>query len=136
MLSRLITRLPTQTTQHLRTLTTLRTLTHHSTTPLSYKPSTTITTIQQRYQSDASISQDTTESSNSIGKRESGTVKWFDASKGFGFIVREQGEDLFVHFSGIRGTGYRTLEEGQRVDFVVASGHKGPVAQDVQLKAQ
>jgi len=68
------------------------------------------------------------------GRREGGTVKWFDASKGFGFIVREQGDDIFVHFSGIRGTGYRTLEEGQRVEFIIASGHKGPVAQDVTLK--
>jgi CspA family cold shock protein len=68
------------------------------------------------------------------GKREAGTVKWFDASKGFGFIVRENGSDLFVHYSAIRGTGYRTIEEGQKVEFTVGQGTKGPTAVDVTLK--
>lgn len=63
--------------------------------------------------------------------REIGTVKWFDAAKGFGFIVRESGDDLFVHFSAIKGSGYRTLEEGQKVEFNLGNGQKGPVAQEV-----
>ena len=64
-------------------------------------------------------------------ERESGTVKWFDATKGFGFIVRDNGQDLFVHFSKIQGDGYRVLEEGQRVEFSVGEGRNGPVAEDV-----
>ncbi len=63
--------------------------------------------------------------------RESGTVKWFNTTKGYGFIVRDQGEDIFVHYSAIRGSGYRSLEEGQRVEFTVTQGDKGPQAQDV-----
>jgi len=66
-----------------------------------------------------------------MAERETGTVKWFNDSKGYGFISRENGEDVFVHFSSIRGEGYRTLEEGQRVEFIVAQGEKGPQAQDV-----
>jgi CspA family cold shock protein len=66
--------------------------------------------------------------------REAGTVKWFDSSKGYGFLVRENGEDLFVHFSSILGDGYRSLEEGQRVEFSIGEGHKGPVAQDVTMR--
>lgn len=65
-----------------------------------------------------------------IGK-EQGTVKWFDAGKGFGFITRDSGSDLFVHFSAIQGAGYRSLEEGQKVEFSVGSGPKGPSAVDV-----
>ena len=63
--------------------------------------------------------------------RETGTVKWFNASKGYGFIQGDQGEDVFVHFSSILGEGYRTLEEGQRVEFEVVVGDKGPQAQNV-----
>jgi len=66
-----------------------------------------------------------------MAERETGTVKWFNATKGFGFISREQGEDIFVHFSAIRGEGYRTLNEGQQVEFTVTEGEKGPQAQDV-----
>lgn len=69
-----------------------------------------------------------------FGAREEGTVKWFDSSKGYGFIVREAGDDLFVHFSSIQGDGYRSLEEGQRVQFTVGEGQKGPVASDVVLR--
>ena len=61
-----------------------------------------------------------------------GTVKWFNSEKGFGFIAREGGDDVFVHFSAIQGDGYRTLEEGQRVQFDVAPGRKGEEAQNVQ----
>ncbi len=66
-----------------------------------------------------------------MGEREKGTVKWFNSTKGYGFIARESGTDVFVHFSEIRGSGYRTLEEGQAVEFVVAQGDKGLQAQDV-----
>jgi cold shock protein len=68
-----------------------------------------------------------------MADREVGTVKWFNASKGFGFIERESGDDVFVHYSAIKSDGYRTLEEGQRVEFSVAQGQKGPQAQDVTL---
>ena len=60
-----------------------------------------------------------------------GTVKWFDSQKGFGFIEREEGKDVFVHHNAIVGEGYRNLEEGQRVEFTVVQGQKGPQAQDV-----
>ena len=60
-----------------------------------------------------------------------GTVKWFNSTKGYGFIEREDGEDVFVHFSAIQGTGYRNLEEGQKVEFSVEIGPKGPQASDV-----
>jgi len=62
---------------------------------------------------------------------ETGTVKWFNDSKGYGFISREQGEDVFVHFSAIRGEGCRSLDEGQRVELTVTQGQTGPQAQDV-----
>jgi CspA family cold shock protein len=65
--------------------------------------------------------------------RENGTVKWFNNSKGYGFIQRDQGGDVFVHFRAIRGDGYRSLEEGQRVEFSVAQGQKGLQAEDVSL---
>jgi CspA family cold shock protein len=61
-----------------------------------------------------------------------GTVKWFNSEKGFGFIEREGGDDVFVHFSAIQGDGYRSLEEGQRVEFDVAPGRKGEEAQNVR----
>lgn len=62
-----------------------------------------------------------------------GTVKFFNSEKGFGFISREQGDDVFVHYSNIQGSGYKTLEEGQRVEFDVAPGRKGEEAQNVQV---
>ena len=60
-----------------------------------------------------------------------GTVKWFNAEKGFGFIEREDGDDVFVHFSGIVGEGYKTLEEGQKVDFDITEGQRGEQATNV-----
>ncbi len=66
-----------------------------------------------------------------MSDRETGTVKWFNDSKGFGFIEREQGEDVFVHFSSIRGEGFKSLEEGQKVEFTLGQGQKGPQALDV-----
>lgn len=67
----------------------------------------------------------------SDGIRERGTVKWFNGSKGFGFIVRENGEEIFVHYRSIRGEGRRGLRDGQSVSFVVAESTKGPQAEDV-----
>ncbi len=60
-------------------------------------------------------------------------MKFFNAEKGYGFISREQGDDVFVHFSNIEGTGYKTLEEGQRVEFDVGPGRKGEEAQNVRV---
>jgi len=66
-----------------------------------------------------------------VAERQTGTVKWFNDSKGYGFIARDGGDDVFVHFSAIRGEGYRSLEEGQRVEFSVVEGEKGLQASDV-----
>ena len=63
--------------------------------------------------------------------RERGKVKWFNDAKGFGFISRESGPDVFVHFSAIQGDGFRSLAENQEVEFEVVQGHKGPQAQNV-----
>ena len=60
-----------------------------------------------------------------------GTVKWFNESKGFGFISQENGPDVFAHFSAIRGDGFKTLAEGQRVQFTVTKGQKGPQAANI-----
>lgn len=62
---------------------------------------------------------------------ETGTVKWFNDAKGFGFITREQGGDVFVHHTAVQGEGFKTLQEGQRVKFVVVNGSKGPAASSV-----
>ena len=66
-----------------------------------------------------------------MAERETGKVKWFNDAKGYGFIERPQGGDVFVHFSSVRGTGFKKLTEGQRVDYIVTQGQKGPQAQDV-----
>ncbi|MEC7766794.1 MAG: cold-shock protein [Pseudomonadota bacterium] len=71
--------------------------------------------------------------SGELLERESGKVKWFNANKGFGFITRENGEDVFVHFRSIRGKGHRVLRDGQRVDFFVSDGEKGLQAEDVEV---
>ena len=60
-----------------------------------------------------------------------GTVKWFNGTKGYGFIAREGGPDVFVHFSAIEGNGFRNLDEGQKVEFTVEQGPKGPQAANV-----
>jgi len=70
-----------------------------------------------------------------MSEREQGTVKWFNATKGYGFIERDAGGDIFVHHSDIRAEGYRTLDEGQRVEFSVVTADKGPRAQDVAALA-
>jgi len=66
-----------------------------------------------------------------MSERIIGTVKWFNGSKGYGFIEREDGEDVFVHYSAIQGDGYRNLEEGQQVEFSVENGPKGLQAANV-----
>ena len=66
-------------------------------------------------------------------KMATGTVKFFNAEKGFGFISREGGDDVFVHFSNIQGDGYKSLDEGQNVEFDVAPGRKGEEAQNVRV---
>ena len=66
-----------------------------------------------------------------MSEKEQGTVKWFNGSKGYGFIERENGADVFVHFSAIVGDGFRNLEEGQQVEFIVTQGQKGPQAEEV-----
>jgi cold shock protein len=66
-----------------------------------------------------------------MANRETGTVKWFDNAKGYGFIQRPEGEDVFVHYRAIRGDGFRTLQEGQQVAFNIVKGQKGLQAEDV-----
>ena len=68
--------------------------------------------------------------------REQGTVKWFNSAKGFGFITRDDGDEIFVHFRSIRGEGRRSLQDGQRVAFQTASSNKGPQAEDVEILAK
>ena len=68
-----------------------------------------------------------------MSEREIGTVKWFSNNKGYGFIEREDGPDVFVHFSAIQADGYRSLEEGQQVEFTIEDGPKGPQAAGVTL---
>ncbi len=68
-----------------------------------------------------------------MSERIVGTVKWFNGSKGYGFLAQEGGEDVFVHFSAIQGEGYRNLEEGQRVEFAITKGPKGLQAADVKV---
>ena len=68
-----------------------------------------------------------------MSEREFGTVKWFNSGKGYGFIERESGDDIFVHYSAILGDGYRSLEEGQRVEFAVEESPKGLQAASVSI---
>lgn len=68
-----------------------------------------------------------------MSAREIGTVKWFNNDKGFGFIQREKGGDVFVHFKAINSDGYKSLSEGQRVEFAVTQGQKGLQAEDVKV---
>lgn len=68
-----------------------------------------------------------------MAERKQGTVKWFNGSKGFGFITQESGTDVFVHYQSIVGDGYKSLEEGDRVEFKITEGPKGPQASDVTV---
>lgn len=70
-----------------------------------------------------------------MSERKTGTVKWFNSSKGYGFIKQEEGEDVFVHFQSIQTDGFKTLEEGQTVEFSVVDGKKGPQADEVKVIA-
>ena len=65
--------------------------------------------------------------------KQQGTVKWFNESKGFGFIEQENGPDVFAHFRAINGDGFKTLKEGQKVEFTVTQGAKGPQAEDITV---
>ena len=85
-----------------------------------------------RNKSSSSTSSGSSRASTGGGPREEGTVKWFNVRKGYGFITRDQGEDVFVHFRNIEGTGRKAIAEGQRVSFVVTSGDKGPQADQVE----
>ena len=78
-----------------------------------------------------SLSDDESELSYGSLDRETGTVKWFNVRKGYGFITRDAGDDVFVHFRNIEGSGRRVIEEGQRVSFVVTNGDKGLQADEV-----
>jgi CspA family cold shock protein len=68
-----------------------------------------------------------------MSDRVTGTVKWFNSSKGFGFIQQENGEDVFVHYKAISGDGFKTLEENQKVEFEIVQGEKGPQANNVTV---
>lgn len=74
-------------------------------------------------------------SSADIGKQETGIVKWFDAHRGYGFILRDSGPEIFVHYRSIQGEGHRVLYEGQRVSFIIARGRKGLQAENVDVIA-
>lgn len=82
--------------------------------------------------SNGSSKKQTTKASVTEGPREEGEVKWFNVSKGFGFITKDDGEEIFVHFRSIIGEGRRGLKDGQRVSFVEANTDKGPQAEDVE----
>ena len=68
-----------------------------------------------------------------MSEREQGTVKWFNSEKGYGFVTRENGADIFVHFSAISKEGFKSLEEGQKVEFAVIDGDRGPQATEVTV---
>lgn len=68
-----------------------------------------------------------------MSEKTTGTVKWFNEAKGFGFIERESGPDVFAHFRAINGTGFKTLQEGQKVEFTVTEGEKGLQAEDITV---
>lgn len=68
-----------------------------------------------------------------MDERVNGTIKWFNDSKGFGFIEREEGKDVFVHYKALRGEGHRSLSEGQKVEFSIVEGPKGLQAEDVEV---
>ena len=68
-----------------------------------------------------------------MGETVKGTVKWFNESKGFGFLAQSEGEDIFVHYTAIQGSGFRTLKEGQEVEFTIERGPKGLQATNVKI---
>ncbi len=68
-----------------------------------------------------------------MAERVTGAVKWFDAKKGYGFIQAEDGQEVFIHYSEIQGQDFKTLDEGQKVEFEIGQGKKGPVAQNLNI---
>lgn len=68
-----------------------------------------------------------------MSNKTTGSVKWFNETKGFGFIKQENGPDVFAHFSAIKGDGFRSLAEGQKVSFVISQGQKGPQAEEITV---
>jgi CspA family cold shock protein len=95
--------------------------------------STAITALVTSNKGAQKIQKNVQKAANTDNSRESGIVKWFNTSKGFGFITRDAGDDVFVHFRSIRGQGHRTLFEGQRVEFNITEGDKGLQAEDVAI---
>jgi CspA family cold shock protein len=81
----------------------------------------------------AGVDLDRREEKPVMSERETGTVKWFSTEKGYGFIEREQGKDVFVHYSAIQGTGFKNLQDGQSVEFAVEENPRGPQAVDVTI---
>jgi len=102
-------------------------------TALSRRPLTTSKAKRGIARQAGATSGSTSLATTSQRGRETGTVKWFNTDKGFGFIVRENGEDLFVHFRSINTDGPQVLVEGQRVEFQIGEGRKGPQAEDVVI---
>lgn len=95
--------------------------------------STVITALVTSNKGTQKTQKNVQKAANTDNSRESGIVKWFNTSKGFGFITRDAGDDVFVHFRSIRGQGHRTLFEGQRVEFNITEGDKGLQAEDVAI---
>ncbi len=94
---------------------------------VSIRPAAAVAAPGRPLENSASVAENTPAS----GPRDEGEVKWFNVSKGFGFITKDDGEEIFVHFRSIRGEGRRGLREGQRVSFVETRTEKGPQAEDV-----
>ena len=120
---------------------TLGTVGCTSSSPVAPKPEEKRTTQESASRPNGTTAQQQTDTGTAptdkaVGKREVGKVKWFNAAKGYGFIERKDGEDLFVHFSAIEATGYRTLSEGETVEFTVVSGPKGLEARSVKTVKQ
>ncbi len=97
------------------------------------KPSSTDTSSLLKSGTSSLLKSGTSSLLKSGTQREQGKVKWFNFSKGFGFITRDQGDDIFVHYRSIQGKGKRTLYEGQIVEFIVTEGDKGYQAEDVEV---
>lgn len=105
-------------------------------TMLSFVAATVISALLGSFRKDAACAYDevpVAEHKQQIGDREEGSVKWFNVSKGFGFITRSNGEDIFVHYRSIRGQGRRRLFDGQQVSFVIIDSDKGLQADDVDI---